>query len=72
MRWDEHTTMAFGGLAVLIIGSVMLFEESSASFVPVLGMVTGVAALALANHERLKLRIAELETRIARAEWRQR
>jgi hypothetical protein len=38
--------------------------------VPVLGMVAGVAAVATANHERLKLRIGALEQRISQAEWR--
>jgi hypothetical protein len=33
-------------------------------------MVAGVAAIALANHERLKLRIEALETRLTQAEWR--
>jgi hypothetical protein len=42
--------------------------SAPASFAPVLGMVAGVAAVAL-NHERLKLRIAALEQRIAQAEW---
>ena len=30
----------------------------------------GIAAMALANHERLKVRIEALETRLAQAEWR--
>jgi hypothetical protein len=33
-------------------------------------MVAGVAAIALANHERLKQRIEVLEKRLAQAEWR--
>ena len=33
-------------------------------------MVGGTAALALANHERLKLRIEALGKRLAQAEWR--
>jgi hypothetical protein len=32
--------------------------------------LAGVAAVASANHERLKLRIAALEQRAAQAEWR--
>jgi hypothetical protein len=48
----------------------MLLEDASAVFVPVIGMVGGVAAMALANHERLKQRIEALETRLAQAEWR--
>ena len=46
------------------------FEDAGAAFVPVIGMVGGVAAMALANHERLKQRIEALETRLAQAEWR--
>ena len=30
----------------------------------------GIAAMALANHERLKQRIEALEKRLAQAEWR--
>jgi hypothetical protein len=37
---------------------------------PMTGMVGGIAAMALANHERLKLRIEVLEKRLAQAEWR--
>ena len=39
-------------------------------FVPVLGMVGGIAAMAFANHERLKQRIEALEQRLAQSEWR--
>jgi hypothetical protein len=72
MRWDRHTLTAFGGIAALIAGGAMLFAEASASFVPVVGMVAGIAAVALANHERLKQRIDALEKRLAQAEWRRR
>jgi hypothetical protein len=70
MRWERQSLMAFGGIAALTIGAVMLLAAASAAFVPVLGMVGGVAAMALANHERLKQRIEALETRLAQAEWR--
>jgi hypothetical protein len=70
MRWDMLTTTAFGGLAALFIGGALLLADAPALFVPVLGMVAGVAAVATANHERLKLRIGALEQRIAQAEWR--
>ena len=53
--------MAFGGIAAL--------ANASAVFVPIIGMVGGMAAMAFANHERLKLRIEGLETRLAQAEW---
>jgi hypothetical protein len=33
-------------------------------------MVAGIAAMALANHERLKQRIGALEKQLAQAEWR--
>ena len=62
--------MAFGGIAALVIGGAMLLADASAVFVPVIGMVGGIAAMALANHERLKLRIEALETRLVQAEWR--
>ena len=61
---------AFGGIAALVIGAAMLLADASAVFVPVIGMVGGIAALALANHERLKQRIEALEKRLAQAEWR--
>jgi len=70
MRWDRHSVMAFCGIAALVIGAAMLLTEANAAFVPVLGMVAGVAAMALANHERLKQRIEALEKRLAQAEWR--
>ena len=41
-------------------------------FAPVIGMVGGIAALALAHHARLKLRIEALEQRLAQREWRER
>ena len=41
MRWDRHTLMAFGGIAALAIGGVMLLEDASAVLVPVIGMVGG-------------------------------
>ena len=53
-----------------MIGAALLLEDASAVFVPVLGMVGGIAAMALANHERLKQRIEILEKRLAQAEWR--
>ena len=62
--------MAFGGIAALAVGGGLLLEDASAVFVPVLGMVAGIAAMALANHERLKQRIEALEQRLAQAEWR--
>ena len=45
---------AFGGIAALVIGGALLLEDAGAVFVPVLGMVGGIAAMALANHERPK------------------
>jgi hypothetical protein len=41
-------------------------------FAPVFGMVGGIAALAMANHERLKLRVEALEQRLAQRGWRER
>ena len=70
MRWDRHSLTAFGGIAALAAGGAMLLEDAGAAFVPVLGMVGGIAAMALANHERLKQRIEALEQRLAQAEWR--
>jgi hypothetical protein len=61
---------ALGGIAALVIGGGMLLEEASALFVPVIGAVGGIAAIALANHERLKQRIEALEKRLTQAEWR--
>jgi hypothetical protein len=69
MRWDRHSLMAFGGIAAFAIG-VLLLEDASAVFAPVIGVVGGIAAVALANHERLKQRIEGLEKRLAQAEWR--
>jgi hypothetical protein len=62
--------MAFGGIAALVIGGALLFADAIPAFVPVTGMVGGVAGMALANHERLKQRVEALEKRQAQAEWR--
>jgi hypothetical protein len=62
--------MAFGGIAALAVGGALLLADASTVFVPVLGMVAGIAAMALANHERLKQRVEALEQRLAQAEWR--
>ena len=62
--------IGFGGIAALAIGGVMLLADAGAVFVPVIGLVGGIAAVALANHERLKQRIEALEKRLAQAEWR--
>ena len=70
MRWDRHTLTAFGGIAALVIGGALLLADARAAFVPVIGVVGGVAAMALANHERPKQRIEALEKRLAQAEWR--
>jgi hypothetical protein len=70
MRWDRHTLTAFGGIAALVFGGALLLADASAVFVPVIGMVGGIAAMALANRERLKQRPEALETRLAQAEWR--
>jgi len=42
---------ALGGIAALVIGGGMLLADASVVFVPVIGMVGGIAAMALANHE---------------------
>ena len=36
--------IAFGGIAALVIGSALLLEEASPVFVPVIGMVGGIAS----------------------------
>jgi hypothetical protein len=54
MRWDRQTMTALGGIAAFLIGGAMLVEDARPLFVPVIGMVGGIAALALANHERLQ------------------
>jgi hypothetical protein len=72
MRLDRHSVRAFAGIAALVIGAAMLLQDATALFPPVAGMVGGIAAVALANHERLKLRIDALEKRLAEREWRER
>jgi hypothetical protein len=68
MGWAQLT--ASGGIAALVIDGGLLLEDARAVFVPVLGMVGGIAAMALANHERLKQRLDALEQRLAQAVWR--
>jgi uncharacterized membrane protein YfcA len=53
MRWDRLTFMALGGIAVFMMGIALLLEEERPLFVRVFAMVGGIAALAMANHERL-------------------
>ena len=72
MRWDRLTWMALGGVAALLIGIGWLIEDESSLFAPVFGMVGGIATLAMANHERLKVRVEVLEKRLAQREWRDR
>jgi hypothetical protein len=50
----ELAVTALRGIAVFLIGTALLLEDSL--FAPVFGMVGGIAALALANHERLVAR----------------
>ena len=52
-----------------MIDAGLLLAEARAAFVPVLGMIAGIAVVTAANHERLKQRIGELEQRLAEAEW---
>jgi hypothetical protein len=70
MRWVRLTFTALGGIAVFLTGTVLL-EDGQALFAPVFGMVGGIAALALANHERLTARVDALEKRLAQREWRE-
>jgi hypothetical protein len=72
MRCDWLTLTALGGIAALVMGVALLLADESRLFVPVFGMVGGIAAMAMANHERLKLRVDALEKRLAQREWRQR
>jgi hypothetical protein len=69
MRWDRHALMAFASIAALVIGGALLLADAGAVFVPVIGMVAGIAAMARASHERLRQRMDALEQRLAQAEW---
>jgi hypothetical protein len=53
MGWDRHSLTAFGGSAALVIGGALLLEDAGAVVVPMLGMVGGIAAMALANRSGL-------------------
>jgi hypothetical protein len=70
MRLDRLTFTALGGIAVFLIGTALLLEDGRALFAPVFGMVGGIAAVASANHERLRERVEALEKRLAQQEWR--
>jgi len=72
MRWDRLTFTALGGVAAFLVGIALLLADERPLFAPVFGMVGGIAALAMANHERLKLRVDALEKRLAQREWRER
>jgi len=70
MRWDIPTIRAICGLAALLVSGALLLVDAPGLFLPVTGMVAGIAVVARASHERLKLRIDALEQRMAQAEWR--
>jgi hypothetical protein len=53
------------------LGIALLFEDERSLFAPVVVMVGGFAALIMANHERLRLRVDALEKRLAQREWRE-
>jgi uncharacterized membrane protein YfcA len=72
MRWDRLTLTAFGGIAGLLLGVALLLEDERSLFAPVVAMVGGFAALVMANHERLRLRVDALEKRLAQRKWRER
>jgi hypothetical protein len=72
MRWDRLTFTALGGVAAFLVGIALLLGDERPLFAPVVGMVGGIGALAMANHERLKLRVDALEKRVAQREWRDR
>jgi hypothetical protein len=72
MRWDRLTLTPLGGIAALLLGMALLLEDELPLFAPVVAMVGGIAAVAMANHERLKLRVDALEKRLAQREWRER
>ena len=61
MRWDGLTRTAFARIAALVASAGPLWDEAGGSVVPVVGMVAGIAALAFASLERLKLSVAALE-----------
>src|ERR1700758_4616137 len=65
MRLDRLTFTALGGIAVFLIGTALLLEDGRALFAPVFGMMGGIAAVASANHERLRERVEALEKRLA-------
>jgi hypothetical protein len=65
MRWDRLT---FTALTAFVLGIALLLGDER----PVFGMVGGIGALPMANHERLKLRVDALEKRVAQREWRER
>jgi hypothetical protein len=72
MRGFRQSLMAIGGIVTLVMGGALLREDARLLFAPVLGMLGGLTALALASHERLKLRVEALEQRLAQREWRER
>ena len=61
MRWDRLTFMALAGVAAFLRGIGLLLGDERPLFAPVFGMVGGIGAVAMANHERLKLRVDALE-----------
>ena len=72
MRWDRLTFTALGGVAAFLVGIGLLLGDERPLFAPVFGMVGCIGAVAMANHERLKLRVDALEKRLTQREWQER
>ena len=72
MGWKSAHRHSPRGIAAFVMGIGLLLEDERPMFAQVFGTVGGIAALAMANHERLKLRVDALEKRLTQREWRER
>ena len=60
VQWDRLTLKAFAGVAAVIASGALLLAGVGL-VVPMIGLVTGVAAMLGASLDRLKLRVEALE-----------
>ena len=64
MQWDGLTLKAFAGVAAVIASGALLLAGVGL-VVPMIGLVTGVAAMLGASLDRLKLRVEPSKRRLA-------
>jgi hypothetical protein len=65
MHWDGLTLKAFAGATAVAVSAILLLAGGGGPVLPMVGMAAGFAAMIGASLERLKLRVAALESHLA-------